>query len=463
MVPRQTSRRAPGVRVCLALHSATGGLLLAIALAIRLFHQSHPILAALEPIGFALGLIVLLLAVFPARGIHPTLFAGGCVSVLISVLALGTAETVCRVMGIDFLAQEANWLKLPPYCRQPKVPSGTVFFRHRGPEVWTGQVLTTGIGLAGWPVPEAYRNEPVLTVRYDATGFRNEDELTDWEVAVAGDSFTELGSVPFDALFTTILGRETGVRVRNLGVSSTGPFTHLSYLEDYGVAPSLKHVVIVFFEGNDMDDLGKEYNALTRYEETGERPYRWFEKQTSLLTALGDLWIRSSRREPLSLDLIPVVHFHSAQGVIPVTITQVPPAVEHLTPGDHAELKRFFSEYRAFGQRRGVRTWLAYMPCKGRVLHGRVEAVEAHREGGGLWIPTRFPEVIAEGCMRHGIEFIDLTPPLRRAAQERGELVYNSMIDVHLNAKGSMLVGETLVRRLKPELQTDTLPPSPPP
>ena len=59
----------------------------------------------------------------------------------------------------------------------------------------------------------------------------------------------------YDQLFTTILGKMLNIRVLNLGVSHTGPLTQLSYLQDYGVSPSTKHVVIVFYEGNDLSDL----------------------------------------------------------------------------------------------------------------------------------------------------------------------------------------------------------------
>lgn len=422
-------------------------MLLALAGILRLFAPSDPVWAALEPVVVSLGIIALLLSALTVRRTLSGVLCGGCVAVLTLIAGVAAGEILFRWADFDFRQQEATWRRLPPYCRQPKEPTGTVFFRHDGPEVWTGRVLTTGIALAGWTVPEPYRDEPILTVRYDANGFRNEDNLQDWDIAIAGDSFTELGSVPFEELFTTLLGRGTGYRVRNLGVSSTGPFTHLSYLEDYGVAPSLKLMLVVFFEGNDVYDLAEEFSAKLHHEATGQRPYRLFEKQTSLLTALGDFWSEPRSREPRSVSLLPTQHFHGAAGVVPVTISQMPPGVEELTPGDHARLGRFFTDFKTLGERLGVKTGLVYMPCKGRVLHGRLKVIEPTRDGGELWEPNRFPEVMAEGCRRHGIEFIDLTPALRRAAQDRGELVYNPLIDVHLNARGSVVVGEVLVER----------------
>jgi O-methyltransferase involved in polyketide biosynthesis len=65
------------------------------------------------------------------------------------------------------------------------------------------------------------------------------------------------------------------------------------------------------------------------------------------------------------------------------------------------QLRYFFSEYAAFGQERGVTTWLAYVPTKERVLHGRLEFSETtlakipKLKRLAKWQPTDLPEVIA--------------------------------------------------------------------
>lgn len=78
---------------------------------------------------------------------------------------------------------------------------------------------------------EAYRNERPVTVAYDEQGFRNPDDLIDWDIVVVGDSFVELGYLPYEDLYTTRLGRLLGCRVKNLGCSYTGPFTYDYYLK----------------------------------------------------------------------------------------------------------------------------------------------------------------------------------------------------------------------------------------
>ena len=42
----------------------------------------------------------------------------------------------------------------------------------------------------------------------------------------------------------------------------------------------------MFFEGNDLKDIGNEYQALVRWRETGQRDFREFIKQPSLVRVL---------------------------------------------------------------------------------------------------------------------------------------------------------------------------------
>jgi len=138
------------------------------------------------------------------------------------VVTLVVAEGIFRVVGFDFSGGERAWRRVPPYYRQPTEPSGAVFFRRSGPERWTGQVLNTRLRQLG-VLPNPYANEPAITVSYDRNGFRNPEGMSDWQIAVAGDSSTELGYLADDQLFTSILSHRLEAPVLNLGVSYTGP------------------------------------------------------------------------------------------------------------------------------------------------------------------------------------------------------------------------------------------------
>jgi hypothetical protein len=449
---------------------------------------------ALGPWAFGLveaGLLALLLALLPLLGVRPRALAGLGLAMGFVLPLVMLSEIAFRWVDWDFRGQEAAWRRLPPFTREARTPTGTVFFRRDGPEAWTGAVLRASLELRGQAVPSVYRDEPTLVVRYDAQGFRNEAGWTDWDLAVAGDSFTELGFLPYDALFTTLMesgvgagamltthepGRTPGGgtppstaggtpaatearfmgsglewRVRNLGVSGTGPYTQLHYLKEYGDAPSLRQVLIVFFEGNDLEDMELELEAMNRWEATQERPRREFVPQTSLLMALADAWagVRGDRAGARS---VPRVYtFRSAAGPVPVHLTEVPPQRRRLPEDGMERVDRFLAEYHGWTQARDVKAWLAYMPCKARVLHGRIEGEDPRSLHPGPWWSEELPGLVQEACGRHGIRWVDLTPPLLEAAIDRGELVFNPLFEAHLNARGSEVVANALIRKFRPD------------
>jgi hypothetical protein len=273
--------------------------------------------------------------------------------------------------------------------------------------------------------------------------------MPDWSIAVAGDSFTELGYLGYDDLFTSILARVLKVPVLNLGTSYTGPLAQLSYLRDYGIGANTKHTIIVFFEGNDLDDLADERRALDRPNETRQRGSREFRKQSSLARAINQMMRRAMstlrrRAEPSYI----TAHFKSSHGQIPVTLMYTPPGRAQLSRETTNQLDDFFREYSVFGRDRRVTVWLAYMPSKRRVLHGQIAFTSAASNNLKNWQPTDLPEVISELCDRYRVRFIDLTPSLIAETNRSRQLLYNSIWDTHLNARGSLVVAQELSRHL---------------
>jgi hypothetical protein len=392
-----------------------------------------------------IGGLVLVLSARLSERLLPTRLVMRCLLGLWSVLTVvGAAELAFRWAGFDFRGEQQAVRRFPPYFQEPRHPSGTVFFRRPGPEEWTGQPIRAWLALSGYAASEHYRDEPVITVKYNALGFRAEEPGSDWKVAVAGDSFVELGCLAHADLFTTQLASLCGVEVRNLGASNTGPWTHLHYLEAYGIAPELRRVVIVFYEGNDLQDIAWERRALEFHARTGKRGYRTIPRQTSLLGAVRDISRQPPRqRGPLELTN-EVHHFESRNGPVPVTLAPFAPHPEDLQPQVIQEWEGFLDAFHAFGQRHGVEILLAYMPCKARVLMGAVRRTNTAGSPDEIWTPTPLPGWVAEGCRRHGIAMIDLTPGLRAVVETDGLSPYNTMVDTHLNARGSHAVARAL-------------------
>jgi len=448
------STQPTSTRVSLVLHAVTAASLLLAASVATWATDRVSYLGSVRDVLLAGGLLALLSGLIRRPAWLTALSSRLCLVILSSVLTIALTEAALRLLRFDFRQQEAWIEKTPPGFRRPLVPTGTVFFRHRGNVVWTGQVQATHLKLLGYDA-SAYENEPTITLRYDQFGFRNEPRPEQWVVTVAGDSFTELGDVPFENLFTTQLGQALDCEVLNLGVADTGPLTQLSYLYSYGLSPATRHAVIVFFEGNDLRDITVEHAAEQHYERTGFRSTRPIRPQSSFIQAIGE-WF-TQRAGPTERSQ-PRVHalFMADRRKIPVTLDAPPPATKDLTPIMREALDSFFSRYAALSRERSIRVWLAYMPSKIRVLYGSLEFRSDSDPTLGQWRPTDLPEQLAERCSGYGVGFIDLTPDLVAHTESSRELVFNHLHDCHLNARGSQVVAGTLSKALRDQVTSPT-------
>jgi hypothetical protein len=356
-------------------------------------------------------------------------------------------EIGARLIGWEFTSERRNFERTPIFFRQPIQPVGPAFFRRPGPDHWNGQVLRPMLKIM--KVREtAYTDEPSVTIEYDALGFRNPVDLKDWEVVVAGDSLTELGFLPYDDLFTTVAGRELKLRVKNLGVSYTGPLTHTFYLRTYGKSTSTRHAVLAFFEGNDLDDILVEGTRLQQASERIYAPADVYKFHTER-SAIGFL-VQSIRSWPA---LVPWTKsyanavFHGADGEIPLTVAYAPPASSDLSPEMILLLDRALTGWGEAARSLELKPWLLYLPCKERVLHERLTVLPSALPHLARWRPTDLPDLVRRLCQRHGIEFIDATGDLLRLTSA-GVLSYNTIWDSHLHKRGSTSVGHTLAAAL---------------
>lgn len=376
----------------------------------------------------------------------------GLATAALTVLAL---ELTFRAADFDFEFKRKAFARLPIFYRQPVVPVGPAFYRRPGPARWEGKVIEP-LYLQKGATDGAYRDEPAVVVEYDQLGFRNPTDLTDWDIVAVGDSFTELGFLPYEALFTTRLGELLGVRVKNLGVSFTGTRTHIFYLEEYGRSPSLHEAVLVFFEGNDFMDIRAE-DARLRARRDGiqpadDAPHTLVDElpsQSSLLTAAYRLVVR----EPIRPVNLANAFFTATRPWVPVTVELgVPPLAKRPRESRAGAAAREAIQAWADAARRiGARPWLALMPCKQRVLDGHLLRAGKRgdtRTGRPLSpLPDDVRTFLADVAEAGGLGFIDLTPALRRET-EAGRLTYNAVMDTHLNRLGSEVVARTLAEAL---------------
>jgi lysophospholipase L1-like esterase len=87
----------------------------------------------------------------------------------------------------------------------------------------------------------------------DAGAHRSSPDL----VVLVGDSFAAGAGVGREDNVATNLARRAG-KVLNLGISGNGPLAEYAILREYGLPLRPRDVVWVYFEGNDLADLGRE-------------------------------------------------------------------------------------------------------------------------------------------------------------------------------------------------------------
>jgi len=399
---------------------------------------------------FGVALAVLGLVIRSARALAVLRLI--VINAVVLAVLLGVVEGTCRLAGVDFNAfgggGRTDSREDYPLCfREPDEPLGEVYFKRTGGVEWTGRPLSQILALRHG-IDIAYRDEPELTLRYNKEGFRNPPGLKDWEVVVAGDSFTETGYLPEETIFTSVAAARSGLRIKNLGLCNTGPFTHVEYLKHFGAAPSCKIAVLAFFEGNDINDAVVEMRDRETFRTTGVRPYRQLGPQTSFLKAV---YQRAKTR----------VHFAEKRTYrnatltaggkeLPITLQPppMPPDPQTLSPERKQLIAQFLDEWRDAVQKQGMTPWLLYLPINNRTYHGLWHAEPNLEEEAKSWVPNELPSMIQTLCLERSIAFVDAYPALRAAA-EQGTLVYNPIFDTHLNAEGSRLVGEVLATALR--------------
>ncbi len=425
------------------LHLSAGVLLAVLAIIPGMALDLAACWLALKTPLLALSLVLVLLGALTYRPRLARLSAGLCASIGFAVIGIGAGELFGRALGVDFRRTEAAMRRLPPYYRRPYVPSGEVFFRRPGPEIWEGKVISRVLDELRLET-DAYADERAIRLSYDRDGFRNPNSLQDWDIVMVGDSFTELGFLPDDALFSSRLALALGCRVKNLGVSHTGPLSHLHFLREYGFAKSTRKAVVCFFEGNDPEDLGLEYGRLLRFERTGARPAGPLKRQSSLLRAVCEAALKGPESQLTEVSALPDAMLRVGEREAPVTLAYAPIGKDQVG-GELAEaFESFFQRYRSLVDKGNLEPWLVYMPCKIRVWHGLLEFTEHAAEPLSDWEPTDLPEYLQELAQSHGIRFLDLTPALIRETRVSNRILFNTMVDSHLNGEGAAVVAEEL-------------------
>jgi hypothetical protein len=316
----------------------------------------------------------------------------------------------------------------------------------------------------------------------DEFGFHNRTPLKEhYDIVITGDSFTQR-SAP--VIWPEVLEERTGLSVYNLGMSVWSTQAEVAAVRKYGFARTPQWVVLLYFEGNDLQEAHEYQQVL----ESGlsERVYEWRENgwvgdlllfacvkhywnKANLLPAASSANAKtsSSSREyayPVTavtengnLSLL----FHSL-GVLALDRASIEssgnlPLVEHSLLGLRDDCRA-----------RGIRFLLVYAPMEAHVYYHLVEDQEQRARimkvhpsaalGADGFIHWQWPsrvnqaafeahmddqrDVLRDFAQANDIEFLDLVPVMQAAAAQGENLYWYA--DTHWRDAGHRVAGETI-------------------
>lgn len=309
---------------------------------------------------------------------------------------------------------------------------------HRPHSRYTGEV---GGNLAwlGIPARPPYR----VDVAYDRHGFRNSRDLDRADVVAVGDSFVEGAEVAESQTVTSVIARQLGVTVANLGQSSYGPQQELAVLRRFGLPLSPRVVVWFFFGGNDLSDVEAYDWRRTHAAEFLSPPSsittRSFARNAVIALArltTPPRTVESPMAEQAAMD------FTDASGR---TRRLYVDAEEG--PWDPAQweiARQTLDDAQRISAAAGARFLLVFIPRKLRVYQGHVAAAPASL--ARTWTSNDLPDVLASWAAGRGAGFLDATVPLR-AAVAAGTSVHLPD-DVHWSVEGHDVAGRAVAEAI---------------
>lgn len=326
---------------------------------------------------------------------------------------------------------------LKPWDNPANVRDEELLFRHKPGMRFRGETPGDLVDLFGIATDRKYP----IDVEYDENGFRNPPGRTRADVVLIGDSFLEAGLVPREQTIAALLENDLGLIVSNLGCSGYGPQQEKIVLERYGLPLKPKAVVWFFFEGNDLLDVSR-YEVARRTGGQDPRKTRFLARS---LTA------NLARRIALLAERPPGEDADEARrrmGTIGDSRIYFAFAGIPLSAEDRVNLAKLEETLRSAAessQSAGSRFLLAFVPTKFRVHEGLAEF--AADSLCSTWRSNELPKLLARIAGDAGIEWIDLTPPLRASA-ERGELPYFPD-DGHWSPRGQAVAAAAVAERLR--------------
>ncbi|UCC30397.1 MAG: hypothetical protein JSU86_19625 [Phycisphaerales bacterium] len=342
--------------------------------------------------------------------------------------------------------------------------------------------------------PEALRTYPEAppgygsvncTGRTDKRGFRNQTDLTEYDIVVLGDSFAEGSKVSDEHAWTVRLAEKSGLTVYNLGMSGYDPLHYLASLQRYGLALKPRYVLCMLYEGNDFRSAKSDRK---RKSPSVSKRLKRYLKQSPIVSTADDFLIRTFGPIncagpvkgieildwlPLAIPAGPEAKYYA---FAPKQLRDLYQSKEDFSRDRHwLNPRRLLADMDKLCRQAGRRLIVVYAPTKthvtlpivtDRLPAESVRAFTAISYKKDLPEPTTFlasllqridakESVVGDWCQRESIPFIRLAKALRNAATDGTQVYYT--YDQHWTPQGHEVVAEAIHEFLADMVPTDEL------
>ncbi|QLL63842.1 SGNH/GDSL hydrolase family protein [Sinorhizobium mexicanum] len=293
--------------------------------------------------------------------------------------------------------------------------------------------------LSGFPKTEVVLCAPdnnAITYRSDRFGFNNPDEVYDRgtiDAMLLGDSFVEGFCLPPGDDIASHLRLDRLVATA-AGIRGNGPLVELATLGRFGPILRPDHVLMVFFEGNDWENLENELHmpwlrAALDLDANYGSPSDAGDSLHRARTAMGQ-----RNKEPVTvMDLLTKTELLRNFAALQQTLTRLGLVLPKATP-EIPQFRKILHRAKSITNSWGGTFTLVYVP--------RVDRFMGALSSRAAFDPLR--TLVLDSAVAEGIEVIDLVPPLE--AHPEPEKMYAA--DSHFNRDGAAFAADIIAKRL---------------
>lgn len=314
----------------------------------------------------------------------------------------------------------------------------------------------------------------------DEMGFPNSERVwrDQYDIIVTGDSFITRTA---PQTWIELLGQQTGKSILTLGANSWSTLNEVEAVKLYGLDKNPAWVILLFFEGNDLINIGQymeRRDSGLDWREYDMQGIAWWRRLVTWQMARYFL-----QREDVAADFpryrYPVT-VNTEAGAIKTVLKDVhllPISADYETLAHSDEFKAASAallELKQLVVGQGGRLLLVYVPSKEHVTWSRIwDPVDVNNilertvtvtlsqgdHGRLQWEPKYLDyatfsanhnaqeQLFTDFASEHEIEFLNLTPELWLKTIEQGEMYHYA--DPHWNQAGNQLVADLVAAYLR--------------